>query len=118
MKDKIKNQTNNRANNKADEGIDKSLDKVEEGIGSLFKKDKTDGTQPQEQAKPVEEQTQIVPQNQVNSAGTPSLQSYSKFDFIPGEKVIFYEDFSQDAIGDFPPRLLLHLNANLSLPKY
>ncbi len=31
-----------------------------------------------------------------------SLQSYSKYDFIPGEKVIFYEDFSQDAVGDFP----------------
>ena len=26
----------------------------------------------------------------------------SKFDFVPGEKVIFFEDFSQDAIGDFP----------------
>ncbi len=32
----------------------------------------------------------------------PNLRSYSKYDFIPGEKVIFYEDFSQDAIGDFP----------------
>jgi outer membrane protein OmpA-like peptidoglycan-associated protein len=27
---------------------------------------------------------------------------YSKFDFIPGEKVIFYDDFSTDNIGDFP----------------
>ena len=32
----------------------------------------------------------------------PALQTYSKYDFIPGEKIIFYEDFSQDAIGDFP----------------
>src|SRR5690606_36638090 len=31
-----------------------------------------------------------------------SLQSYSKYDFLPGEKVIFYDDFSQDAVGDFP----------------
>ena len=30
------------------------------------------------------------------------LQAYSKYDFIPGEKVIFFEDFSQDAVGDFP----------------
>jgi OmpA-OmpF porin, OOP family len=30
------------------------------------------------------------------------LQSYSKYDFVPGEKVILYEDFSQDAVGDFP----------------
>lgn len=27
---------------------------------------------------------------------------YSKFDFIPGEKVIFFDDFSTENIGDFP----------------
>lgn len=32
------------------------------------------------------------------------MKSYSKFDFVPGEKVIFFEDFSQDAIGDFPAK--------------
>lgn len=32
----------------------------------------------------------------------PSLWTYSKFDFIPGEKIIFFDDFSQDAVGDFP----------------
>lgn len=35
---------------------------------------------------------------------TPSFQAYSKFDFIPGEKVIAAEDFTQDAIGEFPAR--------------
>jgi OmpA-OmpF porin, OOP family len=30
------------------------------------------------------------------------LEAYSKYDFVPGEKVLFYEDFSQDAVGDFP----------------
>ena len=28
----------------------------------------------------------------------------SKFDFVPGEKVLFYDDFSAAAIGDFPAR--------------
>src|SRR6185295_14113413 len=31
-----------------------------------------------------------------------TFASYSKFDFVPGEKVIFFDDFSQDKIGDFP----------------
>ncbi|MBC7875273.1 MAG: OmpA family protein [Ferruginibacter sp.] len=31
-----------------------------------------------------------------------SFASYSKFDFVPGEKIIFFDDFSQDNIGDFP----------------
>lgn len=30
------------------------------------------------------------------------LQSFSVYDFVPGEKVLFYDDFSQDAVGDFP----------------
>lgn len=30
------------------------------------------------------------------------LQTYSKFDFVAGERVIFYDDFSQDNAGDFP----------------
>jgi len=28
----------------------------------------------------------------------------SKYDFIPGEKIIAFEDFSQDAVGDFPAK--------------
>ena len=104
LKDKIKNQTNNRANNKADQGIDKSLDKVEEGIGNLFKKDKTDNNKAQEQTTvPAQNQqsdteSAVVPQ----TGGTPAFQSYSNYDFVPGDKVLLYEDFSQDAVGDFP----------------
>jgi OOP family OmpA-OmpF porin len=30
----------------------------------------------------------------------------SKFDFIPGEKIIFYDDFSSEDIGDFPAQWL------------
>jgi len=38
------------------------------------------------------------------AASAPSFQSYSKFDFVPGEKVVAAEDFAQDAIGDFPAK--------------
>lgn len=39
---------------------------------------------------------------QVTSTSDTSIQTYSKYDFVPGDKVLAYEDFSQDAIGDFP----------------
>ena len=32
----------------------------------------------------------------------PKLESYSQYDFVPGDQILFYEDFSQDAVGDFP----------------
>jgi outer membrane protein OmpA-like peptidoglycan-associated protein len=34
----------------------------------------------------------------------PAFATFSKFDFVPGEKVVAAEDFSQDAIGDFPAK--------------
>jgi OOP family OmpA-OmpF porin len=33
-----------------------------------------------------------------------NFTSYSKFDFVPGEKIIFFDDFSQDNVGDFPAK--------------
>ena len=34
----------------------------------------------------------------------PAFQAFSKFDFVPGEKVVALDDFTQDAVGDFPAR--------------
>jgi len=33
-----------------------------------------------------------------------SIKTYSKYDFVPGEKIIFFEDFMQDAVGDLPAK--------------
>lgn len=33
-----------------------------------------------------------------------SLQVYSKFDFVPGDKLLFFDDFKNDFIGDFPSK--------------
>src|SRR4029079_18214187 len=32
------------------------------------------------------------------------FQSFSKFDFVPGEKIVAMEDFTQDAVCDFPAK--------------
>jgi len=106
IKGKLKDQATNRATNKVYQGIDQGLNKVEDGVKNLFKKKKktADGEQTEKQTdeKTTEEQK---PENQDVKPATdtkPSLTAYSKFDFIPGEKVIFYDDFSQDNVGDFP----------------
>jgi OmpA-OmpF porin, OOP family len=38
------------------------------------------------------------------ASAPPAFEVYSRYDFVPGEKVVIFEDFSQDAIGDFPDR--------------
>ncbi|GLU53264.1 OmpA family protein [Dyadobacter frigoris] len=107
-------QVENRANQKVNQTIDKGFDKVEEGIGSIFKKkDKKPKEEPSsgknekpDNASNENENTRIAESETVASVSTekPTLKSYSKFDFIPGEKVVAVEDFSQDAIGDFPAK--------------
>ncbi len=32
------------------------------------------------------------------------LEIYSKYDFVPGDKLLFFDDFSQDFVGDFPSK--------------
>jgi hypothetical protein len=32
------------------------------------------------------------------------MKTYSKYDFVPGEKIVVFEDFMQDAVGDLPAK--------------
>jgi outer membrane protein OmpA-like peptidoglycan-associated protein len=106
VEQKTKDASINRADQRTDEGIDKGLDAVEDGVKSLFKK------KPKKEAKQETEQSQSedkeIPQEGqtnkevVKAQAQPTLQSATKYDFVPGDKVLFYDDFSQDAIGDFP----------------
>jgi outer membrane protein OmpA-like peptidoglycan-associated protein len=103
-----------RANAKIDEGIDTGLNKIEEGIGSLFKKRK--GTADAEDDAAFENEAEAnvnegaVEEQDVESPENPPtkskqvVQTYSKFDFVPGEKIIFYDDFANDPVGDFPAK--------------
>jgi len=94
LKDKLKNATNNRANQRTNQGINKGLDAVEGGVKDLFKKKNKE-----------EKDSATVDQKQGNGSSEESKQSlkaYSNYDFVPGDKVLLYEDFSQDAVGDFP----------------
>ena len=82
-----KQKVENRAAKKAGEATDEALDKLE-------KKDKKNVETEQGEDANV--------QTDQKSMQEDKLTATSKYDFIPGEKVIFFDDFSQDAVGDFP----------------
>ncbi|HMT73025.1 MAG TPA: OmpA family protein [Chitinophagaceae bacterium] len=96
---KIKNKANQRIERKVDKTIDQGLDSIE----NAAKKNPAE-TEPQD--KPADnkdnQQTNIPDTTAPQGQEQVSLQTYSKYDFMPGEKVVFYDDFSQDAVGDFP----------------
>jgi outer membrane protein OmpA-like peptidoglycan-associated protein len=99
-----------RINRKIDKGVDKGFDKIEEGIGSLFgkkKKKKKKG-----QAEQVNTSTETSSESAVgNSSAQSPLQAqamdvqWSKFDFVPGDEVIFEDgpDIMEEN-GEFPSR--------------
>jgi outer membrane protein OmpA-like peptidoglycan-associated protein len=97
---RVQNKVVNRVNNKIDRGIDKGLDAVEDDVTGKNKKTDKTTTENPDTKKSTDNSTSAGKGD--TKQDQPSLQSYSKYDFVPGEKVIFYEDFSQDAIGDFP----------------
>ena len=100
---KVENQTNNKVNNNVNQQINKGLNTVENGIKGLFKSKKPTPPPPPKQIKDTTTKVQNKKPNvAANAPVTPSLQAYSKYDFVAGDKVLLFEDFSQDAVGDFP----------------
>lgn len=111
VEQKVKDKSIDRADQRTDEGIDSGIDAVEDGVKSLFKKKEKKPKQEQEQTENQEEsQSENSEDNSQAAKKTvtpkpaqePALQSATKYDFVPGDKVILFEDFSQDEIGDFP----------------
>lgn len=83
---KVKNKTQQRVDNKIDKEIDKSLDKAE---GKKTAPARSGGTN-------TNSETDAEPE--VDN----SVKSYTRYDFIPGDSLIYTEDFQQDEVGEFP----------------
>ncbi len=95
---KAKQAAENRVNNRVDQGIDKGLDKVEESIGGFFKKKK------QQKKNPEKATDNVAVGSPSSQNGSTAGQIKSVSDFVRGSTVIFFDDFSKDAIGDFAAR--------------
>ncbi|MGF1924864.1 MAG: OmpA family protein [Bacteroidia bacterium] len=78
--------------------MDKALDKVATGIGSIFKK--------KDKNEKGNEATSAggTGSADASTSSSPSSQTKSSasFDFVAGEKVLFFDNFERLASGDFP----------------
>ena len=89
--DKVSEKISDKASNAATKPIDEA-GKPKNKDGTTGSNSSKSGTQKDADAK-----------DGSGSAST-GLATYSKYDFVPGEKILVVEDFSQDAIGDFPAK--------------
>lgn len=85
-----------KAINKTNQAINKKTDEVADSVFGN-NNSKTTDKKPVAQNK-VQTDTVVKP---VTNEQAPLL-AFSSYDFVPGERVIFFDDFSQDVVGDFP----------------
>ena len=86
---KTKDKVIQRADQKVDKGIDKKLDQLE-------------GKEPATSAAPASPAPATASATSIPAPEKETIKAYSKFDFVPGERILYAEDFSQDAIGELP----------------
>jgi OOP family OmpA-OmpF porin len=105
--DRAKRRVEQKLEQKVDQKVDKSVDDVLDGKKKpkkQSKKSNQSGNDDAAAAGSSDNTGTSANGSTVASGGAPSFKTYSKFDFVPGEKIIVQEDFSQDALGDFPAK--------------
>lgn len=87
LKDAVKRTAEDKAIQKATDEESKQIDSMTSGGGD----------------KPVEA---AAPGAAATETGAPaSKKAWANYDFVPGQRTIFFTDFTEDAVGNFPQRL-------------
>jgi outer membrane protein OmpA-like peptidoglycan-associated protein len=103
--ERSKIQTTNRVENRAEQGVEGAMNKIEEGIGNLFRRRDRNNRGSNEDANSSSDTGSQVAGGMYGDSESIARQrraAYTKFDFVTGEKVLFYEDFERVEYGDFP----------------
>lgn len=101
---RVKRKVEERIERKTDEAVEKGLDKVEDAADG-----KGDERTQQAPGDTPKEDHAAGTAGGPGNAGSPdqgdkTLNVYSKFDFVPGDRILFYDDFATDHTGDFPSK--------------
>src|SRR5678815_3388673 len=98
---RITQRAKNKVEQKAGDKVDKEIDDAVDGN----KKEKKQTEESTTENSQEETTASASSGNDDSKSSEPaSMKAYSKYDFIPGEKVFAYEDFSTAELGDFPQR--------------
>ncbi|QAA81103.1 hypothetical protein EI546_04885 [Aequorivita sp. H23M31] len=86
---KVEEKTTDRVLDDVDKVTEKSLDKADSQSGEGDESDT---------------QNNLNSETGISSSETPStsIKSYQNYDFVPGDNIIFMDDFTEDQVGEFP----------------
>ncbi len=102
-KQATKDGATDHVNNNINNGVNNSLDKAENGIKGLFKKkNKTAKDSSSNSSSSTSTKTTTVVAQQGGNNNAAPLKVYANYDFVPGDKILFADDFLDDQDGEFP----------------
>ncbi len=106
---KIEREAENRTQRKIDKEIDKAFDEAEDEIDGKNKKDEKPNSTSDKNEENSETSDNSNDQQVVENENTTPTLVWNKYDFIPGDTVIFEDGPSNDEEnGEFPSRWDLH----------
>ena len=94
VKQKVKDKTNQRVDEKTDKAVDKSLDNAENATKST--------TSTSTSANTASAGTKN--DNTADKSKPADFIAYGKYDFVPGDKVIFEDHVTGETLGEFPSK--------------
>lgn len=97
LKRKIKDKTEQRIDQNEDKAIDKGLDQIDPSKQNTSNNNKGNATNTN--ASDSENSGSTAAKNE---SAVPTLKSYQNYDFVPGDTILFADDFSEDQEGEFP----------------
>ncbi len=97
---RVKSTAENRVINKSATKTNEVMDKIEgKAATTKPKKEERSSSQTPAESTPKPEGEQKTNES---SAKNSDLKLYAKFDFVPGEKIIYHNDFTGEAMGELP----------------
>lgn len=98
LKDKVTQTASDHVTNDAGNATDKTIDNTENAAGSTAKGNGSSSSSGNSASSGAGAAV----------AGPPSIKTYQNYDFVPGDTVLFADDFTEDQDGEFPSHWDLH----------
>jgi outer membrane protein OmpA-like peptidoglycan-associated protein len=94
FKEKVTQKTNQKVDEKLDQAAQKTVDTPEE-IAKKKKAEKENSNKPKSE-------TTSTTKTETKTESSRGTLDYSKFDFVPGDKVLFEDDFANESTDEIP----------------
>jgi outer membrane protein OmpA-like peptidoglycan-associated protein len=107
LKQKVEQKVEQRVDRRTDKAVDTALDQVECAATDqqCIDKAKAEGKQVTTTDSPAQPQGKGDTKGDAKTATVkPGQGAWANYDFKPGDRIIFADDFAKDEVGDFPRR--------------